>query len=154
AQGGKVTFPIPQSEFEQKDAFKVVVPIDLVGTICEGGPNPKANPPRCTAVVNLGEAAFKLDAIKPNAVELSAVIPVELDDTPVRVDANPGPVVGVHVGYGANGTCVGQKKDQVSVNPKALPVRIRVPLVAETTSPRTGYTKVDVDAAEIDLDAI
>ncbi len=154
APGGKMTIPIPTTHIEQKPAFSVIIDFDLIADICPGGPDPNANPPRCTAEVNIGASTFKIDAVTPDALFIQATIPLQLDDTPVAADVNPGPALTLHVGYGSNGTCTGPKSERVSVQPKALPVKIRIPLVAETTAPRDGYTKIDVDNAVIDLDAI
>ena len=151
---GKLTFPIPSSDFNQKNAFNIIINFDVDGTICVGGPDPNSTPPRCTAEVDFGGSTFKIDAVTPDAIQMSAVIPIQLDDTPVRANIDPGPEVTLHVGYGSNGTCTGSKSEKVSVQPKALPIKVRIPLVAETTAPRIGYTKIDVDNAVIDLDAI
>ncbi len=153
--GGKMSFGIPESTFNQPDIIDLIVTsIDLVGKICPGGPDPKAVPPRCTAEANIGASTFLLDAVTPNAITVRATIPVQVDDTPVNADLNPGPAVTLHVGYGANGKCVGNSLEKVSVDPKPLPVIITIPLVEETTAPRTGYTKIDIANAIINLDAV
>lgn len=156
---GKMEFGIPETDLNIDNAFSLgfcpaCVQFDVVGKICPGGPDPNANPPRCTAEVNLGGATFAIDSVTPNTLNLSATIPLQLDDTPIDADINPGPALTIHVGYGANGTCVGPKQETVSVDPKNLPVKVSIPLVAETTAPRVGYTKIDVDNATIDLSAI
>ena len=56
---GKLTFPIPSSDFNQKNAFSIIINFDVEGTICVGGPDPNANPPRCTAEVDFGGSTFK-----------------------------------------------------------------------------------------------
>lgn len=155
APGGKMSFSIPEIPFNQPDLIDLVVTsIDLVGKICPGGPDPAANPPRCVAEANIGGATFQIDSVTPSAVTVRATIPLQVDDTPVAADLNPGPAVTLHVGYGANGKCVGGSLENVSVDPKPLPVVITIPIVAETTAPRNGYTKLDLDNAVIDLDAI
>jgi hypothetical protein len=154
APDGKMTFPIPSSNFNQPNAFSFIIDFDVDGTICVGGPDPGTNPPRCVAEANIGAATFQIDAVTPDAVQISAVLPVQIDDTPVRANIDPGPEVTLHVGYGANGTCIGPSLERVSVSPKPLSVKIRIPLVPETTAPRIGYTKLDVDNAVIDLAAI
>ncbi len=138
---GIMMFSIPETKFDSGS---------LSGTICPGGPDPNANPPKCQAAVNLGSSTFVIDSVTPNAVKVAATIPLELDDTPV--DADFGFTLKVHVGYGANGKC--GDNGTVSVDPKPLPVTVSMPLVAETTAPRTGYTKIDVDNAVFDLSAV
>lgn len=148
-QNGKIKFGVPSTTIEEKDFF---LAFDLKATICPGGADPNANPPKCTAEVNIGAATFKIDSVTPDAVVVQGVIPLELDDTPVQLIDPVG--LTIHVGYGSNGTCVAPNASRVSVQPKNLPVTVRIPLVAETTSPRDGYTKIDVDNAVIDLNAI
>ncbi len=159
APNGKMAFGIPETDLNVDNAFTlgicpVCVEFDIVGKICPGGPNPNANPPRCTAEVNLASSAFTIDSVTPHAINVSAILPIQLDDTPVDADINPGPAVTIHVGYGSNAKCVGSNQEGVSVDPKNLPVKVSIPLVAETTAPRVGYTKIDVDNAVIDLSAI
>ena len=155
APGGKMSFSIPEIPFNQPDLINLVVTsIDLVGKICPGGPDPAANPPRCVAEANVGASTFQLDSVKPNAITIRATIPLQVDDTPVAADLNPGPAVTLHVGYGANGKCVGNSLEKVSVDPKPLPVVITIPLVEESLAPRSGYTKIDVANAVVNLDAI
>lgn len=156
APGGKLTFEIPTIPINQPDVIDLGIlgGIDLVGSVCPGGADPKATPPRCVAEVNIGAATFQIDSIKPNAINLRATLPLQLDDTPIAADLNPGPAVTLHVGYGANGTCIGPSSERPSVNPKPLPIAITIPLIEETTAPRAGYTKIDIDNAVVNLDAI
>jgi hypothetical protein len=133
---GVFTFDIPESSFDGT----------VSGKICPGGPKPNANPPTCRAVIDLNTSTFKIDSITPNAITVDAVIPIALNNTPV--DTN---IIDVKIGYGANGACNG---GNVSVDPKPLPIKVVIPLVAETLPPRAGYTKVDIDNATIDLSAI
>jgi len=155
APGGKLAFPIPEVPFNQPDLIDLLVTsVDLVGTVCPGGPDPASNPPRCVAEANIATSTFQIDSVTPSAITVRATIPLKVDDTPVAADLNPGPAVTLHVGYGANGTCVGSSLEKVSVEPKPLPVLITIPIVEETTAPRNGYTKIDVDNAVINLDAI
>ena len=156
APGGKMEFGVPETPINVNNVIDLgfLGGIDLVGKICPGGPDPKANPPRCTAEVNIGAATFLLDSVKPNAITVRATIPLQIDDTPIEADFNPGPALTLHVGYGSGGQCVGADQEKVSVQPKALPVIVTIPLVEESTAPRNGYTKIDVANAVINLDAI
>ncbi len=156
APGGKMKFNIPEAPFNQNDAFSVgpcplCVKFDISGAICPGGANPNATPPRCVAEAEVAKSSFVIDSVTPNAVEIRATIPLRLDDTPVNANIDPGPEVTLHIGYGANSSCNG---DKPNVQIKNLTVPIRIPLVAETTSPRDGYTKIDIGGATIDLNGI
>lgn len=151
AQGGKYLFPIPETTISQDDAIGFV---DIEGKVCPGGPNAQATPPKCIAEIDLGSSSFRIDSVKPGSVDVRATILLQVDDTPIDADFNPGPAMTLHVGYGANGRCIGANDELVTVDPYPLPIRITIPLLEETTAPRTGYTKIDVDNAVIDLDAI
>ncbi|MDF2693890.1 MAG: hypothetical protein K0S65_2273 [Labilithrix sp.] len=127
--------------------------------VCPGGPDPNANPPRCHAAVGIGASTFQIDSITPNAVRVRATIPLELEDTPISAELRAKPIIGsefgvgsitLHVGFGSGGCNDGKP----NVTAKALPVGITIPLVAETTAPRIGYTKIDIDGATIDLSGL
>lgn len=147
---GKFTFDVPET-----DAGRTIL-VNGPGTwgdvsaeiyICNGDPKDG----RCKAEIGLGTSTFQIDAITPNALRVRGVIPIKLSDTPVRASVDPGsaePVV--HVGYG-DGSCNGSTPN---VTPHALPVVVTIPLIPEPTAPRTGYTKVDVDNAVLDLSAL
>lgn len=143
---GKFSIQIPETPFEVENA---ILSADARGSFCPGGPNATANPPRCTAIVDVAKIGIQVDAVKPDAIFVRATVPLKLDDTPVKLDA---PIsLTVHVAYGANGSCNGGTP---RVEIKQLPVNVRIPIVAETTAPRTGYSKIDVDGATIDLSAL
>lgn len=144
---GNLTFTIPET-----DAGRTIL-VNGPGTwgdvsaeiyLCDGGPKDG----KCQAEIGLGKATFQVDSITPNAVRVRGVIPLKLSDTPVRASVDPGqaePVV--HVGYG-DGQCSGGTPD---VKPYPLPITVTIPLVTESTAPRTGYTTIDVDNAVLDL---
>ena len=166
APGGTLTIPIPDSDLGKSEVVKTgcvfgacALRVNVDPHLCPGGPDPMAMPPKCTATVGIGKATFKIDAVKPDNLQISAVIPLELDNTPVTAVVD-GEVLGagfgpsnitIHAAYGAGGSCNG---DTPSVMPNGLPVKISIPLVAETIAPRDGYTKIDVANAVIDLSAV
>ncbi|MFO0666368.1 MAG: hypothetical protein U0174_20605 [Polyangiaceae bacterium] len=145
--GGKpiINFDLPESVLGTSTLLGI---FDVTPTICKGGP--VGNPPNCRAEINIGGSTFKIDAVTPNAVRLQGVIPLRLSDTPTSVKISPGGTMNVHLGYG-DGNCAGAIPN---VNPHNLPVDISIPLIAEGTSPRTGYTKMDTDNADINLDGL
>lgn len=146
APGGTMNVEVPEIPIDVKDAF---LGFDVKGSICPGGADPNATPPKCVASVGIGKAEFQIDAVKPNSVAVRGVVPIKLDDTPLQITAPLG--LSAHIGYGANADCSDGKP---IVQPKQLPLTVSIPIVAETTAPRTGYSKIDVDAATIDLSAI
>jgi MYXO-CTERM domain-containing protein len=165
APGGTLTIPIPDNDLGNQEIVKTgcilgacALRVNVDPHLCPGGPDPKATPPRCTASIGIGKATFKIDSIKPDNLQISAVIPLELDNTPIDANIN-GEVVGanfsgtlsIHAAYGANGSCNGATPN---VTANGLPITISIPLVAETIAPRDGYTKIDIANAVINLDAI
>jgi hypothetical protein len=166
APGGTLTIPIPDSDLGKSEVVKTgcvfgacALRVNVDPHLCPGGPDPMAMPPKCTATIGIGKATFKIDAVKPDNLQISAIIPLELDNTPVTAVVD-GEVVGVgfgpsnitiHAAYGAGGSCNGATPN---VMPNGLPVKISIPLVAETIAPRDGYTKIDVKNAVIDLSAV
>jgi MYXO-CTERM domain-containing protein len=163
APGGIIGFDIPNVDPAKTNIANLSVFGDLYldPNVCPGGPDPKATPPRCHAAVGIGKATFLIDAVKPNAVQLKAIIPLQLDDTPIEAEVSYDPPVfsavdlgglTLHIGYG-DGSC-DSGTGKPNVTPHALPVGITIPLVEETTAPRTGYMKIDVGGATVDLSGI
>lgn len=160
APGGVLGFDIPQTDPPKTEVANIGIGRILVDpVICEGGADPAATPPKCHAAVGIGSSTFQIDSVTPNALKVKATIPLELEDTPVKVEIRADPIIGgefgigsltLHIGYG-NGGCNDGKP---AVTPKALPVSVTIPLVEETTAPRQGYTKIDVDNAVIDLSGL
>ncbi|HSO31995.1 MAG TPA: hypothetical protein VLT33_05750, partial [Labilithrix sp.] len=161
APGGVLGFDIPNVDPAKTKIANLSIFGDLYldANVCPGGPDPKANPPRCHAAVGIGKATFQLDAVTPNALKLRATIPLQLDDTPLQAEVsydppllNPVNLGGltIHLGYG-DGGCSGGVPN---VTPHALPIGITIPLVEETTAPRNGYTKIDVGNATVDLSGL
>lgn len=160
APGGTLGFDIPNVDPGKTQIANLGIGKLLIDpNVCPGGPDPKANPPRCHAAVGIGAATFQIDSVTPNAVKLRATVPIELEDTPISAELRADPIVGgefgvgsitLHVGYG-NGGCSDGKPQ---VTPHALPIEVTIPLVAETTAPRNGYTKIDIQNADINLDGL
>ncbi len=160
--GGVTTFPIPTSQ--QTGAADGGTPYTI--RICPAGPKPSATPPDCEVEVDMGKASFQLDAVLPNVVRLKGEVPVRLSKLPIAVDYTgvPGlPVTDVvtgAVGVGAVSDA-GCLHDPANGNPltktvpdvawKKFPLDVTLPIVAETLEPRDGYTKIDIDAAKIDV---
>ena len=111
APGGVLGFDIPNID----PAKTQIADLSIFGklyvdtNVCVGGPDPAATPPRCHAAIGIGKSTFLIDAVKPNAIQLKATIPVILDDTPIEAEVSYDPPVlnpvnlgglTIHVGYG------------------------------------------------------
>jgi len=160
APNGTLGFDIPTVDPPKTEIANLGIGRLLIDpVVCPDGPKPNANPPQCHAAIGISQATFQIDAIKPDAVHIRATVPLELEDTPISAALRADPIIGgefglgtltLHVGYGSGGCRDGKP----NVTPKGLPLAIKVPLVAETTAPRVGYTKIDIDNAEIDLSGL
>ncbi len=93
APGGVLGFDIPNID----PAKTQIADLSIFGklyvdtNVCVGGPDPAATPPRCHASIGIGKSTFLIDAVKPNAIQLKATIPVILDDTPIEADVSYDP---------------------------------------------------------------
>lgn len=148
AKDGVVTFDIPTTTF----VADIPIAGDTDVTICDQGPG--GDPPRCRATIGIGATVLHVDAVTPNEVSLSGTVPLELSRTHVELtDVIAGADIGAEIGYGENPSCDGDRHP-VTEGPHAVPVSINIPIVKETTPPRNGYTKLDVENARINLDGI
>ena len=141
---GTISFDVPDGG-DQVVATFLGVSVHL--HVCPGGPDPNANPPTCKAEVQLGNAKLRLDAANyasangEPAIRISGTIPLRLKDLPVNVS-----VLGdLEIGVGA-GSCNGGTPNMDYFD---FPIEVILPLIAETTAPRTGYTKIDVANAVV-----
>ncbi len=165
AKNGTYAIDIPHLDpgnSQVADLF--VCKISLDPNICPNGPMPNTMPPQCHAAVGVPTLGtnpvhtmkLHLDAVTPNALLISGTIPLQLDDTPVTGNIS-GCLLNfgltAHIGYG---TPVGSgcKNQYPTVTPYDLPIKVTIPLVAETIAPRQGFTKIDVDNAIIDLSGV
>jgi len=158
--GGKLTIDIPTTQAGSMDLAAAGITVaSITPNVCPNGADPNANPPTCQAQANLGASTFTIDAVKPNAVVVHAVVPLVLQNAPISaqvkgLDLIPMGSITLYLGYGDGGCSGGGGNGSPIVTPHALPITITIPLVPETTAPRTGYTKLDIDNAVIDLSGL
>jgi MYXO-CTERM domain-containing protein len=164
APGGVLSFDIPNADPPKTQIADLTIgKVLLDPNVCPGGPDPKATPPRCRADIDIGKGIFRIDSVTPSAVKVKATIPIKLEDTPIAAELR-GELFGaefgigtitLHVGYGNNvGGGSGCNGGKPEVAPHELPLEVTIPLVAESTAPRNGYTKIDVANATINLDGL
>lgn len=149
AKDGQMSIGIPESKVGPSD---LALGYDLEATICVGGADPSTG--RCTATVDIKQATFKIDAVTPNAVHVQGQLPLVLKNTPTNAKLThsilPDLSITLYIGYGRGG-CSGGRP---AVGDYPLPVDITLPITTETTAPRDGYSKIDVDNARINLDGL
>jgi MYXO-CTERM domain-containing protein len=128
ANGGITTFAVPDAT----TSFGVLF-FTINVEICK----PAVGPGQCVADIDVGHANLRIDAVTPHAIRIRGTVPVKADDIPV--DTSLGSF-DLRLG---NGGCGG-------VTYADVPITATLPLVAETLSPRKGYTKIDTDHAVIE----
>lgn len=149
AKDGVLHFDIPKSTFDADIPVLGTKPV----TICSDGPG--GEPPRCRATIGIGATELHVDAVTPNEVRLSGTIPLELSHTRTEIDDVPiAGTVAATIGYGEAPQCDDDSNLPVVEGPHLVPVAINIPIIRETTAPRNGYTKLDLDNARIDLTGI
>jgi len=149
AKDGQMSINIPETTVGPND---LALGYDLAATICVGGADPSTG--RCVATVDIKQSKFTLDSVKPNALKVRGTVPLVLKNTPTNAKLThsilPDLSITLYIGYGSGG-CSGGRP---AVGPYQLPLDITIPITAETTSPRDGYSKIDVQNAVINLDGL
>jgi MYXO-CTERM domain-containing protein len=135
ASDGVVSVPIPPSESSGV-------------TICSET-NPA--PPKCLAEIAIGTAKQRINAATPSLVKLDGTVPIRVRDLPIRIWGIGGYVAVGDAAQAPGGDLCAVTRGSASFPYKEVPINVELPLVNETRAPRTGYTKVDVAGATIDV---
>ncbi len=137
--GGVYSVEIPKTS--------TTVDIPVLGSqaleVCLTGSSTTTNPPRCYVDLKLKDLKLRIDAISPSNIRLKGTVPIRLRDLPMKLQA----LGEFRVGLGS-GSCSGQTPNY---DYKTVSLSIELPAVAETLSPRSGFTKIDTKAAQIDI---
>lgn len=138
--GGVLTFPIPESTSTTQILF-----IDCDITVCPGGPDPNANPPKCNAEIDIGNAKLDVKTAGPHNIVITGPLPIRLRDLPI--DTCLG---GMKVTLNGNDACdANQTYANVDLN-----VDISVEIDANPAHSRHGYTRLQVVKVEINQDQL
>jgi len=136
ATGGVATFPIPKST-------------QSLATLCTPA---TPGPTQCKAEIDLAKAKLRVDAITPNRVKIDGLLPVRIRDLPVSfLGLSAYVVAGEKASVPGQNLCAANLRGVETFPYKDVPLNIELPLVPESRAPRTGYTKVDVANAVIDI---
>ena len=149
---GVIDFDVPP----ESTSIPVTIPIlgnigSIPINICPNGSNAGSSPETCIAEIDIGQAALTVSTATPDSLTLSGTIPVRIQEIPAT-GSIIGISIGVDIGAGSSMTC-----DSASggVSPGAgfapLPISVTLPLVAQTTGPRIGYTMIDAANATVDV---
>jgi len=139
---GVMTFPISESKSDVKDPL-LGIKIGTL-TVCPGGPDPAASPPKCIVEINIGGIKdIKINSINPHDVTVAAKIPIRLRNLPLDVPLLGGATAGLGVGSDC-GTL-----DYVDVPTTADISLEKIPNDALHAA-RADYTKINIKTIDFD----
>jgi len=138
--GGFLTFPVPEST-------GTAVLVDY--TICPGGADPNATPPKCTAEVDVANADLTIKTVGPHNVTVTGTLPVRLQDLPIDIDY--GFVTDSTTGVLDLGGDCGATQSFAQI---PLDVDISVETDQDATHSRVGYTRLKFNKLDSDQNAI
>ncbi|HSN98960.1 MAG TPA: hypothetical protein VLS89_11765, partial [Candidatus Nanopelagicales bacterium] len=137
AAGGVITFPVPSSTGG-------ILWIDY--TICQGGPDPNQNPPRCVAEIDLAGAQLQIDTQAPHHVRIYGPLPIRLQNLPIRIDYGLGITDTAVATLNGNNGCPPGEQTFANID---IDVDISVEIDGDPTHSRYGYTKVNVGPVNV-----
>lgn len=138
--GAVITFPIPATT---GGAFPATY------DVCPGGADPNANPMKCIAEIDAGNADVTIAPQGPYDLHITGTLPIRLANLPINfaIIGIPGSATGVLTG---NGQCPGQTQ---TFDQFPLDVDIAIHIDSDMTHSRYGYSLVEVKTIVNDQDA-
>jgi hypothetical protein len=137
ASGGVMTFPINQTSGTVLGFASY--------TVCDGGPKPTENPPKCIVEINVADIKnVKLVADKPNVLKVAATIPIRLRNLPLKV-IGISMTAGLTSGSASDCASGGYVDEPANVN-----VFLEVVPNDATHAARAGYTRIRIADVAID----
>ncbi|WP_437878637.1 hypothetical protein [Sorangium sp. So ce513] len=139
-ESGIITFPIPESSGSALFDY----------TVCPGGANPGANPPKCTAEIDVGSAALQIEPGTPHNLRLRGSLPVRLQNLPILIDflVTDSTVVATLNG---NDACPPDAQTFTNI---PVDVELSVEIDVNPQHSRQGYSRVKVVRFDIDEDQL
>ncbi len=134
--GGIVEFPVPESQ----GSFNVIF-TDVNYTVCPGGADANANPPKCIAEIDLGNADLAIQPKAPHNLEVSGVIPFRLQNLPF--ESGIGDMV---ITLNGNDSCPGENQTYAPVN---VTIDISIETDTDPAHARQGYSRVRINEVAI-----
>jgi hypothetical protein len=136
SEGGLIEFPIPETSGSQTG-------IDY--TICPGGPDPNANPPRCVAQFDLGNADLSIQPSAPHNLVIAGTIPVLLPQLPFEGTIGFIPC-NFDITMTGNDSCPGEAQTFADVG---VSISISIETDEDPTHARQGYSRVRISQVNI-----
>lgn len=131
--GGGLSFPVPES------GGTFLSLIDY--TICPGGADPGANPPKCLAEIDLANAAMDIQPTAPHNIVLQGDIPLRIQDLPF--DSTIG---GMTITLNNNDACPG---DAQEFAPIGVSINLSIEADPDMQHARYGYSRIKVAGVSI-----
>ncbi|HVK66093.1 MAG TPA: hypothetical protein VM694_16535 [Polyangium sp.] len=132
--GGIVTFPVPSTSGSTAG---------IQYNVCPGGPNENANPPKCVAEIDVGNAQLNIDTSNPHNLKITGPLPLRLQNLPIDIvylfipDSATARLTG-------NGCTTPSAFANVDLN-----VDISIEVDTNQAHSRYGYSRVKVNALSI-----
>lgn len=131
---GVITFPIDESSGSAGIGF-----VQIGYTICPGGPDDAANPPKCVAEVDLGNANLSITSQNPHNLRITGPLPIRLQYLPIDTDLGD-----VTLSLNGNGSCPGGSFANIT-----LDVDISIEIDDDPANARYGYSRVRIGQVNI-----
>ncbi|MDC0681840.1 hypothetical protein [Sorangium atrum] len=135
--GGVITFSIPRSS-------------GTGYTVCPGGADPNASPPRCTAEIDVGSAALQIEPRTPHNLRIRGSLPVRLQNLPILVNLliTDSTVIATLNG---NDACPPDDQTFTNIN---LDIELSVEIDVNPQHSRQGYSRVKIVRLDIGKDQL
>lgn len=132
--GGVITFPVPTTSGSQ---------LGIKYDVCPGGPDANANPPKCVAEIDIGNAKLNIDTADPHNIHITGPLPLRMQDLPIDVTLLIIPST-THLHMSSNGCNTPAAYANID-----LDVDISIEVDNDMTHARHGYSKVVVNKLDI-----
>ncbi len=134
--GGAVEFEVPESQ----GSFSVLI-TDIDYTICPGGPDAAANPPKCVAEIDIANANLSLQPEGPHNITITGDVPLRLQYLPFDSD-----IGGMEIVLNNNDACPGENQEFA---PIGATIRVSIETDDDPTHARQGYSRVRIEEVTI-----
>ena len=154
AEGGVLTFEVPPTSGDL-GCFALA---SASYSLCENGPDPNADPPQCTAEIDVGNANLSIASAAPYDLQIGGTIPLRLQQLPFALNLCAfcfpgacGDLVSGDVVMNGNGTCPGESQTFADIG---LDVQVSISIDTNQDHTRYGYSKIGVSLGVDDQDIL
>lgn len=137
--GGVITFPVPSTGGSQ---------LGIKYDVCPGGPDANANPPKCIAEIDIGNAKLNIDTSNPHNIRITGPMPIRMQDLPIDVTLLIIPST-TRMHLSSNGCNTPAAYANID-----LDVDISIEVDTDQSHARYGYSKVVVNKLDINQDQL